>query len=398
MVGRYKVNKISVLKDNRVNATNISVQLKVKKYVEVAKSILDNNPLQRRRVKQSSTVYALLREDIKKGCIIPPLVLALYEGSEPDINDITDDYLNGIISSRSKDLIILDGLQRTYTLLDVKKELEESGDEELLDFVINNDLRIELYIGLNRLGILYRMLTLNTGQTPMSLRHQIEILYSDYLKHPIDEITFITETDDTRATNLNEYKFSDVIEGFNSYLERNELPIDKLSLLDNIKGLEKLSVENQEVDLFRSFVLTYHAMVLKVKEVTGDWQYDAIANPLSGNPFGKTIESIFKKSQAFTGFGAAIGRLKDFRLIDGFESVGKAINDLSYDDNDAQIAINNLILKLDDIRNRSKKIGNSQRMFFQYFFRELFNKESDSYSKLVLSVENSYQKFLSQTF
>ena len=55
-----------------------------------------------------------------------------------------------------------------------------------------------------------------------------------------------------------------------------------------------------------------------------------------------------------------------------------------------------LIIKLDDIKNNAKKIGNAQRMYFHYFFRELLNPETDSYLKLGAAVETGYHKYYSQ--
>lgn len=55
-----------------------------------------------------------------------------------------------------------------------------------------------------------------------------------------------------------------------------------------------------------------------------------------------------------------------------------------------------MLVKFDKIKQTSKKIGNGQRMFIQYFFRELFNKESDSYLNLYAAVNNGYQKYYSQ--
>ena len=55
-----------------------------------------------------------------------------------------------------------------------------------------------------------------------------------------------------------------------------------------------------------------------------------------------------------------------------------------------------MLVKFDKIKQTSKKIGNAQRMFIQYFFRELFNKESDSYLNLYAAVNNGYQKYYSQ--
>ena len=85
---------------------------------------------------------------------------------------------------KPENLIILDGLQRTYTILELIEELKsEEDNQEELSKVLSNSIRIEVFLGINKIGILYRMLTLNTGQTPMSIRHQIEILYSDYSEH-----------------------------------------------------------------------------------------------------------------------------------------------------------------------------------------------------------------------
>ena len=110
-----------------------------------------------------------------------------------------------MIIERKNELVILDGLQRTYTLVDLEQELIASGDETSLKSFYGHKIRIEVYVGINRLGILYRMLTLNTGQTPMSLRHQIEMLYLDYSKTPPPGITLIREADNRPTTEISDY-------------------------------------------------------------------------------------------------------------------------------------------------------------------------------------------------
>lgn len=40
--------------------------------------------------------------------------------------------------------------------------------------------------------------------------------------------------------NIGEYQFRDVIEGFNSYLDRDELGISRNEVLENIQNLENL--------------------------------------------------------------------------------------------------------------------------------------------------------------
>ena len=62
--------------DTKINAINVFTTIKVKDYLEIASTIKNNNDLQRRRVSNPSTVYALLKEDMLSGCLIPSIVLA----------------------------------------------------------------------------------------------------------------------------------------------------------------------------------------------------------------------------------------------------------------------------------------------------------------------------------
>lgn len=394
------MNFISFLEDKRINATNLAFEISIGDYLEISSSILNSNEFQRRRVKSSSTIYALLRDDLKIGCVIPPLVLG-FEG-EINAGDFVQqaekkpEFVLEFMKKNIAHLLILDGLQRTYTLLDLCEDLKTTGDVETLKQILKRNIRIELYVGVNRLGILYRMLTLNTGQTPMSLRHQIEILYSDYLNCKVGDIRLIPEVQEARAIHINDYNFREIMDGFNSYLERNELPFDKLDILENIKGLEKLAKENQSQDIFKEYVSTFHAFLLKMINLCNGWKFNAeAATDLESNPFGVDAESIFKKSQVLSAFGAAAGKLKDFGIIDNFNSLIPTIENIKFE-TDPYRGLIKLLRVLDEIRLKAKKIGNAQRMYFTYFFRELFNKNTDSFTVIEQAVENAYQKYLSQ--
>ncbi len=48
-------------------------------------------------------------------------------------------------------------------------------------------------MGIKRIGLLYRMITLNTGQTTMSTRHLMEILYHDYVGADLDNVRLLTD-------------------------------------------------------------------------------------------------------------------------------------------------------------------------------------------------------------
>jgi hypothetical protein len=384
---------ISRLEDKRIGSENYLLEMTIKEYLDLAKKILDKNEYQRRRVKGSNTIYSLLKSDLMRGCIIPPIVLAISYKVVFATKQISEDDLIREISSG--DLLILDGLQRTYTLLDLENELKERQDTETINFVYNRKIRIEIYTGIDKLGILYRMLTLNTGQTPVSLRHQIEILYLDYLSVGFEGIKLLREIDENSPVNMGEYKFEDAIEGLNSYIERDELPMDRIDVLENIQGLERLSKENQKADLFKDYITAYNSFLIKIDTIFNGWRFNSEEIALGGTPFGETIHKIFVRSQPMTGFGAAIGRLIDFKLIKDFQEIKDIIAKIKVPQN-TNLTITRLLKSLDEIKNSSKKIGNSQRMFFQYFFRELFNKEGDAYLDLDLAIEKGYRKYQSQ--
>ena len=113
------------------------------------------------------------------------------------------------------------------------------------------------------------------------------------------------------------------------------------------------------------------------------------------SPFGKKASKIFSSSQALTGFGAAVGKMKELKLIKSLTDIVGMLEKLE-ESNEGYTWMMEMLVKLDTIKSSSKKIGNAQRMFFQYFFRELFNTESDSYLSLEDAVQNGYKKYYSQ--
>lgn len=384
---------ISALKDSRIDAINILVEMPIGEYAELASAITRKNPFQRKRVGSSKTVYSLLKQDLVRECVIPPVVLALTSASS-DFDDADLETFGEHVENNKENLVILDGLQRTFTILDLLSELERSGDGDTLNRVKANKIRVEIYAGLNRIGILYRMLTLNTGQTPMSLRQQIEILYLDYLDAEIEGIELIRESDDISATKINQYSFKDAVEGFNSYLDRDELPIEKSDILENIASLEKLAKENQSKDLFKSYLNSWHRFIERLHHICGNTRLSDEYLAENGTPFGKNAQQIFKKPQAMSGFGAAVGKMIDFKMIEGFEDLDRVIELISIEScEDFLVEINNA---LNWIKLNTKKIGNAQRSYFQFFFRDLINKDSDSFSSPLKSAGSALRKYQSQ--
>nr|AEQ39079.1 hypothetical protein [Oceanimonas doudoroffii] len=301
-----------------------------------------------------------------------------------DVHTNNEDIVE-LINTDLEKLKILDGLQRTYTLLDIK------DDPKLEDYT----LRVDLYVNINDIGIMYRMLTLNTGQTPMSLRQQVEMLYSNYADSNFGDINIIRQVDDESVKSINDFKYSDLVDGYNSYLESNETPLDRYSLLEMIKVIE--SIANAEVTKadFPHFVKIYYSFVNTINKKSNFWVWpDKTEIPdhltIEGTPFGKNIYRVFNRSQSLTGFGAAISQLITNKSIKKIEDIVELYDELTIDNSDL-LLLNKVI---DDIKKEAKKIGDSQRLFFKFLFRSLFDPESEEYLNFKKSIERASRRTL----
>lgn len=53
-------------------------------------------------------------------------------------------------------------------------------------------------------------------------------------------------------------------------------------------------------------------VITRFDVLAGDANLEDSFKSTNGSPFGMNIKKIFKRSQAYTGFGAAVGKLIDF--------------------------------------------------------------------------------------
>ena len=382
---------LSIIKDDKINAWNYLIEITISDYLIVSKNILQSNEYQRKKVQSSKTVYSLLRNDLNEGCTIPPIFLAVHKDALtkkllPKLSKLKVEELKNIFAK--KKLLILDGLQRTFQMIELESNLKSKGEKESLQNFYNRTLRLEVYIGINKIGILYRMLTLNTGQTPMTVRHQVEILYQDYLgKGKIKGIEIIKEVQGTKRIGVGKYRFNELVDGFQSYLDKDELALDKAGLLEDIKSLEKISKLGKHSDLFEEFVLAYHNIIGKICSASPNWNFGELEDEIT-QPFGKTAEQIFIRSQVLTGFGAAIAVLEEGGMVTNLQEIIKSSKSIKIGKNDA---FTTLLKILEEIKNTSKRIGNSQRRYFYHFFKSLLNKETETYMIISSSIIKAYK-------
>lgn len=105
--------------------------------------------------------------------------------------------------------------------------------------------------------------------------------------------------------------------------------------------------------------------------------------------------TIFKKSQPLTGFGAAIGKLIDFEIINTLEDVIQLTERINA--NSVKEGLKLLLKNLSRVRDVAKKIGNDQRLYFYLVFRNLFDKESEGYCDLFSAAQKGYRDYQRET-
>lgn len=77
------------------------------------------------------------------------------------------------------------------------------------------------------------------------------------LDKEVNGVKLITEVEGAAYADKNEFVFKNAIDGFNSYMNRSSLPMDRQEILENIKMLEKMSKENISGDIFKAFLEGY---------------------------------------------------------------------------------------------------------------------------------------------
>src|SRR5690349_1862745 len=108
----------SVLKDERIGAYNVLIEISIGEYLAFARYVIDENEFQRRKVIKGK-IKDILREDLLRNCLIPSIVLAISDKSVAGLKEEND--LEGaqvIIDNAvsQKHILIIDGLQRTFVM------------------------------------------------------------------------------------------------------------------------------------------------------------------------------------------------------------------------------------------------------------------------------------------
>lgn len=133
---------------------------------------------------QNPKFYERLAKDIVGGCIMPSLTLAIVDSNISTITTKRD--AKAFISKRVGEFFVLDGMQRLNTI-------DRAHKRSPSEFPMDRPIFLNILICQSMDLLLYRMITLNNGQKPMTARHQIEIIASNIYDFDITGINIQAE-------------------------------------------------------------------------------------------------------------------------------------------------------------------------------------------------------------
>jgi hypothetical protein len=206
-------------KDEVINSDFITGKTNYKYALKHFIPIIDTLEIQRKG--QNPKFYRRLEDDILKGCIMPPITLA-FVGLKT--NTVNLRQLERIINTKIKNAFILDGLQRMRAL---KRSYERK--DILID--LNRPIFINILLCDSMDKLLYRMITLNNGQKPMTARHQIEIIASNVFDFSTSSVTIQTEKDNSKKKIPGAFRQADFIKAYLAFLSKS-INIDNTKIIE----------------------------------------------------------------------------------------------------------------------------------------------------------------------
>ena len=243
-------------KDLKSNTDIIYCQVSPDKYLNIIGGDFQDFELQRK--KENHKGYDRLRKDIEEGALLPSITLAVKHDLVADIvKNIDDDKkLEDSLSAEGGVVDILDGLQRTYILRELKENSHEFKDGQtlLLEYWLESDLK----------NIVYRMIVLNSGQKAMSMRHQIDLLFAttkQTLQESVPGVELFTERDGARRTSANKYPLSNIAAAYYAFLKGSPEQDSENIVNDQIRNNEIFESSKEKInedfetfiDIFKKF-------------------------------------------------------------------------------------------------------------------------------------------------
>lgn len=258
------INIIGHTTDLRTQSKVIYAFISVNNYLRMVGDDFDTFSIQRKQEKHKA--YERMKKDIIDGAILPPITLAM----KPENVDKTRQFLgeNNLhevanILNESNQVFILDGLQRTHLL----NTLKQAGNA----LETQPNLLIEIWVEKDIKHLIYRLIILNAGRKAMSLRHQVELLFStiyDEIQKDFEDVTLSREVDKQRRTKPKFYTFENIVTSYYCFLTKNYEPNKENLITQQIQEESVIYANESELNMQFDLFKKYFGLYLKLDEYT----------------------------------------------------------------------------------------------------------------------------------
>lgn len=372
---------VTLLHDKRSDCYSVLSELSMKDYLLWYNEFGYKNSLEEQRDVVRSTTANKIRtrliDDLTNGAVIPPIVLGL---SVDEKCDVSRENIADLIRSHVNEATVIDGIQRTEA---IKQAVEKNPD------ILESKIRTEFWVSFNPINLIYRMLILNTGQMPWSVKRQLDVVYKPFVKKleaNVEGIKTYTENDAGRRKRAGEYQVNSIIELFMAFTSRKEIVDTKDRLAEDFARLELIEATASEVDS-DLFMRTIELMVKFDKSVS-NYEGSGVEDL---QQFKKGLD-LFTKLPSQVGFVVAISKKvlglagsvpkskveKYEKLKEISNGLGRLLNNMASMNQD-QLGD---FLAFDVLNERYSsfsriRIGEKQREFFKKAYTELIENKFD---------------------
>jgi len=253
------------------------------------------------KTKTAIRIRERMIEDIKKGALLPPIVIGIVidKGTYERAKLIHSENLTKFIDElEPNSFSIIDGMQRTTAL-------EQSVKED--PSAKSHSVRVEYWMSCSIGSLIYRMLILNTGQVPWDIKRQLATVYSPILKkikNEIPDIEILNIDDSSRRTSSGEFQGSKLIEFFLAFSSSKAHLDIKEKVAEDFERMNAVDALSSD-DFLNNFIL----MIRYLKDI--DKAFGKIPRSQEDNIEGKfkSGKDIFTSSPAGIGFMSAAATL-----------------------------------------------------------------------------------------
>lgn len=275
------MNIYEIDKDRVINAIVVSASITYREAIDKLIPLVNKTEFQRKL--QDKKFYEKLERDIVDGCIMPSITIAFVDKSITQ--DSKKDEINRFFEKNYGTSFVLDGIQRLNTLSRVKSSKKIDLDKKLYLNVIFSDSVDKL---------LYRMITLNNGQKPMTPRHQVEVMMANVFD--FDKLGIDVQTEKERAVKIKMKSFnkSDLVQSYLAYMANSPMVDNKKIIQDK---MDELIVSK----------------IVSAEPIDDDSSFEKVINALA--KFQKNPKALKWLKQANNLVGFAVGMKTSSKLI-----------------------------------------------------------------------------------